>query len=122
MATVFAILGMLVRTLLATVAIEAGMAWATFGLRSAYDLRTVALAQVVTNPLVELCAIIMRWNVFLPLASPAWVVLLCAEVAAFVAEALLYRSAEVGRRPWLLSAALNAASFGIGLVWALLVG
>ena len=112
----------LIRNLALTIAIEAAVAWAFFGLRTAYNLRTVALAQVVTNPFVELCVIGLHWNAFLPFASLPWIALLCLEVAAFVVEALLYRTAQVGARPWLLSAVLNATSFGMGLIWAFLFG
>ena len=116
-----ALLAVLARNLLATILIEAALAWAAFGVRTWKGLQVVVLAQVVTNPLVELGAIALRWNPFAPPTSPGWVGLACLEIAAFVVEALLYRRAEVVGRPWLVSGVLNLASFVIGLVWAYLV-
>lgn len=103
-----------------TVAIELCAAVLVFGLRERRELAVVALAQVVTNPTVELVCLWVGWNPHLPLASNPWMVMLVAEAAALVVEALLYHVAEVGEHPWLMSAALNVLSFGLGIAWSLL--
>lgn len=110
----------LARTLAATIVLECAFGWLAFGLRSAWELRVVALAQVVTNPAVELVALACGWSPHLAVTHPAWLVLGACEVAALVVEALLYRAAELNGRPWTTSAVLNAVSFGVGLAWALL--
>lgn len=111
---------LLALALVLTMSIELGAAVLAFGLRERRELAVVALAQVVTNPTVELVCLWVGWNPRLPLASGPWMVMLVAEAAALVVEALLYRVAEVGEHPWLMSAALNVLSFGLGIVWSLL--
>ena len=98
-----------------TIAIEVTAACLLFGLRTRRELLVVALAQVVTNPAVELTSLAVRWHPLLPIASLPWCMVIGAELAALTIEALLYRITEVSERPWLLAATLNALSFGLGL-------
>lgn len=105
----------LARALALTVVLELAGALLC-GIRTFDDLQVVALVQVVTNPLVELACIGVGWQLGYALTSYPWLVVLACELAAWMAEALLYRSAQVSKHPWRLSAALNALSFGTGLV------
>ena len=119
MSQVLALVRVLAGTLAATVAIELACAWTLLGVRDRRALAVVALAQVATNPLVELVCLVVGWHPAMPLASPPWLVMAAAEFAAFAAEALLYRAAQVGEHPWRMSAVLNALSFAVGIVLAL---
>lgn len=111
----------LVISLALTVLIETALAWAALRLRDAHDLVTVVLAQIITNPFVVLGAVRVGWSVGLPLVSGAWAAMLLLEAAAIVAEWLIYAFDHTFERPLLASAFLNAASFGIGLVIALVL-
>ena len=104
--------------LVLTEVIELVLARVALGVRSRDDLVTVALAQVVTNPAVQLIALLAGCSPHSPVPGWPWVVVLLAEVVTFVVEALLYRFAGL-KRPWAASAVLNAASFAIGLGLAL---
>ena len=119
MTQVAALLRPLAVALVLTVVIELAGACLLFGLRTRRALAVVALAQVVTNPSVELVCLAVGWTPRLPLASLPWLAVAAAELAAFAVEALLYRVAEVGEHPWRMAAVLNAVSFGLGLVAAL---
>ena len=112
------LLRLLAAALALTIVIELAAAYLLFGLRERRELAVVALAQVVTNPSVELLCLVTGWRPQLPLASPQWLAMAAAELVAFSVEALLYRRAQVGERPALMSAVLNATSFGLGLVLA----
>lgn len=106
------------KTLVLTVIIELAAAIVFFGVRTCHDILVVVLAQVVTNPSVELLCLTVGWRANLSLLSQPWLSVLAAELAAWAIEALLYRFAGVTRHPWLMSAVLNGVSFGLGLVLA----
>lgn len=118
MSPVLAVVRLLAKTLALTVAIELALAVAFFGVRTRREMLVVALAQVVTNPSVELLCMAVGWRASLPLLSMPWLVVLAAELAACVVEALLYRMVGVSRHPWLMSVVLNSTSFGLGLLLA----
>lgn len=104
------LLVLLARCLLLTLAIELMGARLLFRIRDTDALIVVALAQIVTNPLVEV-GMIGAYS-YLPHPAAAIVAL---ELAVFVAEALIYRTKGVTGHPWAMSAALNALSFALGL-------
>lgn len=110
------VVALLAFALCATIAVELPLAILLFGVRGRRASLVVALAQVVTNPVVELLCLTLRWSPGLPVSHPAWVAVLLAECAAVVVEALLYRRAAFTRRPWLMSVVLNAVSLSLGLI------
>ncbi len=116
MSPLLSLVRVLATTLVLTIAIELSMAVLAFGMRTRRQMLVVALAQVVTNPLVELLCLAIGWHANLPLNSMPWLVMLAAELAAFVAEAQLYRIAAITQHPWLMSGVLNATSFTLGLL------
>lgn len=76
------------------------------------DLVFVLLANVLTNPLVNvLYALACLYTKIPPAAS-----LTVLEVAAVLAEWCVYRYAAGAKRPFLVSLTANAASFGLGLL------
>ena len=84
------------------------------GYRDGQTLRTVVLAQVVTNPVVvllgNLCFYYTIW--------PMWSFLIPLEIAAVCAEWQIYwRCAKAIQRPLLFSFAANVFSYTIG--WGL---
>ena len=112
------VLKLMVRALFATTAIELPLAVLLFGVRERRGLAVVVLAQVATNPVVEFVCLSVCWRPELPLLSWQWATMLLVEVAAMVAEAVLYRATAVSRHPWCMSCALNAVSFVAGLLIA----
>ena len=112
------VLALMAYALVMTVIVEVLLAVVLFGIRGRRGLVVVALAQAVTNPIVEFVCLASNWRPSLPLWSWPWVALLAVEVTAMVAEAVLYRVANVVRRPWLMSCVLNGISFGAGLLIA----
>ncbi|MBR0507731.1 MAG: hypothetical protein IJJ86_03900 [Clostridia bacterium] len=100
----------LVLALLLTEAIEIPVCL-LFGMRGK-ELLIVLLANVITNPLVNALLLLGTAVTNLPYA----VMLAALEVAAVVAEWLVYRSLTEAKRPFLISLAANAASFGAGLI------
>ena len=106
-------LALLASCLAATVVVETLGALLLFRIRSRNALAVVALAQVATNPLVEAGAI--GAATFLPsLTIP---IIAAFELAAFIAEALIYRAKGICTRPWMISAVLNALSLGLGMLF-----
>ncbi len=103
-------------TCVATIAVELGLAALLFGVRDRRAAAVVALAQVVTNPVVELGCLLVGWSPSLPVASPAWAIMLALELAAVAVEAWLYRETDVFERPVMASVVLNLTSFAIGCV------
>ena len=100
----------LVLALLLTEAIELSVCL-LWGMRGR-NLVFVVLANVLTNPLV---------NVLYALAClytpiPRAVSLAVLEIAAVLAEWLVYRAATDAKRPFLVSLTANAASFAAGLL------
>ena len=76
------------------------------------DLVFVLLANVLTNPLLNvLYAISCLYTPIPPAVSLA-----VLEISAVVAEWIVYRSATQAKRPFLASLSANAASFGLGLL------
>ncbi len=111
----FNLVSWLLTSLILTEAFEVGLARLALGVRSRYDLVTVALAQVVTNPTVQFVAYFAGWTPRAPELGWQWVFVLLAEIVAFVVEGVLYRASGM-KRPWLTSAVLNGASFLVGLL------
>lgn len=87
--------------------------FALLGYRSGRALLIAALANVLTNPPVVLCYILLTENGVLGPVSAAVIL----ETAAVLAEWLCYkyRLPQV-RRPFLLSLVLNAFSYFTGLI------
>ena len=104
--------------LVATIAIEVPLARILFGLCDPRSLTIVALAQVVTNPWVELVCLTVGFDPAI-FPSPAWAAMTVAELAAVVAEAAVYRACRITSRPWAMSCALNATSFLAGIALSL---
>ena len=93
-----------------TLLIETGFALAC-GKRGR-DLALVALANVLTNPVVVLTALLCRAYTALPPAA----YIAPMEALATLTEALVYRNAARDiRRPLLFSLCANALSYGLGL-------
>ena len=109
-------------SLVLTVLAETLLARLVLGLRDRHDLGTVALAQVVTNPLVVLLAAAVGWVPSPPLVSTPWAIMLLLEACAALAEGRIYAYDKTFGRPYAASALLNAASFCIGLLLAWVIG
>lgn len=76
------------------------------------DLPTVALANILTNPVVVLCRYAAAW--YTPgLLTAATLVL---EVGATAAEGLIFQRRTQIARPWTFSLCANAFSFFTGLL------
>ena len=72
----------------------------------------VLLANVMTNPAVNvLCLLGKRYT---PL--PVFAVIAVLEIAAVVVEWIVYRLLTDARRPFLVSLVANAVSYGVGLL------
>lgn len=98
-------------SLLLTLVLELGFAllWGV-GRR---DLLLVALANVLTNPIVVLCCTLAAS--FIPeLLIPAVVVL---EIGAVVVEGWLFHTRSDIRFPWAFALCANLFSFTIGLIF-----
>ena len=105
------------KPLLATVAIEAAGAFC-LGVRAARDLALVALINLITNPLINLAALLLRQSGFLYAEA---VIYLLLEPLVVLVEYLLYRAhLESGIRPFRLALLLNAFSAIGGLLWGML--
>ena len=76
------------------------------------DLIFVLLANVLTNPMLNVLYALTR----LYTAVPPAVSLAVLESAAVLAEWIVYRRATDAKRPFLVSLCANAASFGLGLL------
>lgn len=76
------------------------------------DLPAVALANLLTNPIVVLCYHGAAW--YLPNILPA--ATLALELGAVAAEGLVYRRRSRISRPWTFSVCANAFSFFTGLL------
>ena len=102
--------------LLLTLAIEAGVAW-LFGFRSLRSQLTVALVNVITNPILNVLLLLLAW---LGVDVTLWLISLL-EVSVVAAEwgLLVYAFGKPKGRLFALSLAANAASFlaGILLFW-----
>ena len=95
-----------------TIVFETAFAFAS-GYRTRQTLRVVVVAQVATNPLVVFISNLFYLHTMLPL----WSFQLPLEIAAVIAEWLIYRRfAPAIRRPLVFSIAANAVSFGLGLI------
>jgi len=105
----------LLLALLLTEAIEVSVCL-LWGMRKR-DLLFVLLANVLTNPLVNVLYAIARLKTPLP---PA-LMIAALEVSAVAAEWLVYRYAAAAKRPFLVSLTANAASFGAGLLISTLI-
>jgi hypothetical protein len=107
------LLGRLLLALLLTLAVEAGVAW-LFGFRTGRSQLTLALINVITNPLLNLLLLVLAYLgvqvtlllvtlLEIPVVLAEWGLLVCAF------------GGPKGRR-LALSLAANAASFLIGLL------
>ena len=105
----------LVLALLLTEAIEVPVA-VLFGMRGK-DLLIVLLANVMTNPLVNALLLLGVSVTDLPYVP----MLAALEIAAVAAEWFVYRSLTDAKRPFLISLAANAASFGAGLLITIII-
>ena len=76
------------------------------------DLRAVALANLLTNPVVVLCHLTARYYLpaFLPFVTAV------SELSAFAAEGFLYSARSRIRRPWLFSLCANLFSYTVGII------
>lgn len=100
----------LVLALLLTEAIEIPVCL-LWGMRRR-DLLFVLLANVLTNPLLNVLYAVSSLYTRIPPAAALAVL----ESAAVAAEWIVYRSATDAKRPFLVSLTANAASFGAGLL------
>ena len=100
----------LVLALLMTEAIEIPVCL-LWGMRGR-DLIFVVLANVLTNPLLNVLYAIAYVYTRIPPAAALAVL----ESAAVAAEWIVYRSATQTKRPFLVSLIANAVSFGLGLL------
>ena len=114
------LLAVIALTCAVTIVVELGLAMLLFGIRGRHDCSVVALAQVATNPVVELGCVMLAWTPTSPPLGPAWAGMLALEVAAVAVEAWLYRSSGTFGRPLLASLVLNVASFALGCALGLL--
>ncbi len=82
------------------------------GAKTRVKFSTVALINVVTNPLVVLCGLGAR--MFVPEAEPF--VLLVAEISAFLGEGFTFSKCKIfeNKNPYIISFILNLASFTTG--------
>ena len=102
------------------------------GLRNRRGFLLVFLVNLLTNPAVVLISFL------LPMYTPMWLsygrLLALLELAAFIGEALMYRTrweevremmpagAFPGTGPFLLSGILNGVSFGAGFIISHIIG
>ena len=105
----------LVLALLLTEAIELPVCL-LFGLRGK-NLWIAVLANVLTNPAVNVLYLLA--TLYTPL--PAIAVVAVLEIAAVLTEWAVYRSATDCARPFWMSLAANAASYGAGLILTTLI-
>ncbi len=104
----------MIRCLLLTGAVETGLA-ALLGFRRR-DLLFVALVNLLTNPPV----VVLTFLSGLYYGKTVWIIsVVFFEIAAFLTEALVYRSNLEKRKPnpFLLALILNAASFAGGEIF-----
>ena len=101
--------------LLLTEAIEVPLA-RLLGVKG-HDLWFVVLANVLTNPAVNVLYAIATVYTKLPAA----LALAVLEAAAVLAEWTVYRYADLAKRPLLVSLICNAVSFGAGLLLNILL-
>jgi hypothetical protein len=114
------VLAPLASALTLTIAVEVPVA-ALLGLRSRRAVAAVALVSVVTNPPLNfvLLALGLALPGFAENAAAYWLTVAALEVLAVLAEwrLLLWVLGGESRRMLVVSAAMNAASFGAGLLW-----
>ena len=103
---------LLAENLMLTILIEIPLSWLLFRTFSLFDIGIMALAQVATNPILNL-TLAYTWRLFEP--PMPYVFLIALELAAVLIEGAIYRYARVGDSPWLMSALLNLTSLAIGL-------
>ena len=96
-----------------TLAIELPLL-AFFGLRGR-ELFLGALANIFTNPPVVLSYHLVKSCT----GFPPWLALAVLEVSAFLAEGLIFRLGTTLKKPFLVSLAVNAASFAAGMIISL---
>lgn len=104
---------LLLKNLILTILLEGAAIGLIF--RRLPPLLYSVLANVMTNPALNLAVVLLVGNARLPY----WPCVLPLELAAVLAEAWAYRSLlpSLGRgKPLLLSLGLNALSFGVGLL------
>jgi hypothetical protein len=106
-------LAQLVLALVLTIIIEAGVSW-IFGLRGKKGLGSVALVNVITNPVLNYIVLL---NSFFHLVDRADVLIIILEAGVVLAEWVLLRWAlrQAAVKMFVLSLVMNAASFLAGL-------
>jgi hypothetical protein len=94
------------------------------GLRGWRALSAVALVSVVTNPALNLTLVALRAAGMLGSPVAYWSAVAALELLVVLAERRLLTWALGGssRRMLLVSAAMNAASFGVGIVLSRIAG
>ena len=111
----------LLRSLIPTLIVELYLA-AALRVHSGKDLLVIALANILTNPIVNYC---YYWAIYLfsEHSVYSWLILLALEVFAVVTEFVIYRFLlsydRIGKLK--LSLLLNGASFLFGLLLSLLL-
>lgn len=100
----------LLKALLLTLAVEIPVCL-LMGIRKK-GLLVVVLANVMTNPAVN----VLYWLAAAYTALPAVAVIAVLEVSAVVVEWIVYRLLTDAKRPLLVSLVANAVSFGTGLI------
>lgn len=105
--------GRFLLALLLTLVLEAGVAW-LFGFRSGRSQLTVALVNVITNPVLNVFLLLLAW---LGVDVTLWLVTLL-EVPVVLAEwgLLVYAFHGPGKRLLALSLTANGLSFLAGLL------
>ena len=105
----------LLLALLLTEAIEIAVCL-LWGMRGK-ELWITVLANVLTNPAVNVLYLLARLYMRLPQAA----VIAALEASAVVVEWLVYRALTGTKRPFLVSLSANAASYGAGLLLSVLL-
>ena len=94
----------LVISLVATIVLEAGFLW----LMGKRDLRSIVIANVLTNP----AAVLLYWTAR---SYTDWNPILLLELLVVLTEGYYYKKLGRGfKRPYLASAAANTFSFSVG--------
>ena len=94
-----------------TVVIETAF-FAVLAYRKRDDLLIVVLANVITNPSLN----VIFGLCWLYAPEYAWIALAALEILAVLIEWLIYRALTDAKRPFITSLAANAVSFGIGVI------
>ena len=101
----------MLRALALTIIIECAAAW-ILGIRTKHDQTTVALVNLMTNPLVVSMGAAVRFFIGIPVMLPATLVM---EAAVVAAEGAIYnKTLEAKKNPYVLSLICNMTSYLVG--------